>query len=150
MIPEKLYKQIHASMPILCVDLVIIDKNGKFLLVKRSNEPAKGKWWLVGGRANKGETLRQAAARKAKQELGTKVILEEALGFDETMFKTGPFGSPTHTVNIVFSARLSGKSIKLDSQAEKYAWFDRIDPKWPAYVKKFLLLASPKKRKPKN
>lgn len=52
----KLYKTFHQLMPIACVDLVIKSDYG-ILLGKRRNKPAQGKWWFMGGRVLKGETL---------------------------------------------------------------------------------------------
>ena len=51
-IPLELYKRIHKTMPIPCVDVVIRHKD-RFLLCKRKNEPAKGLYWFVGGRVLK-------------------------------------------------------------------------------------------------
>ena len=42
MIPEDLYKQILSVMPIICVDVVIRNDKGQYLLVQRKNEPLKG------------------------------------------------------------------------------------------------------------
>ena len=43
MIPADEYKHILDIMPIPAVDLVVVHE-GKVLLVKRTNEPEKGKW----------------------------------------------------------------------------------------------------------
>ena len=52
-IPWKLYKQIIGNVPIACVDVAIVAK-GSVLLVRRKDHPAKGEWWLPGGRASLG------------------------------------------------------------------------------------------------
>ncbi|MFA6524244.1 MAG: NUDIX domain-containing protein [Candidatus Paceibacterota bacterium] len=140
LIPLETYKKIHKNIPILCVDLVILDKKKNFLLVKRANEPAKGKWWFIGGRVNKFETLKKAVARKAKEEIGLKVKILKCLGVDETIFKNGPFGWPTHTINVVFLVELDNKLIKIDYQSKKYEWFSQINNNWPSYIKKFIKL----------
>ena len=56
-IPKLEYKAILANIPIVCVDLIIIN-DGKFLLLKRDNEPAKGEFWFPGGRILKLETIK--------------------------------------------------------------------------------------------
>ena len=38
------------NLPILCVDLIIQNSEGEFLLVKRDNHPIKGYDWVPGGR----------------------------------------------------------------------------------------------------
>ena len=60
MIPAEQYKEIIKVLPILCVDIVIKNNRGEYLLVKRAHEPLKGRWWVVGGRVHKGESIEQA------------------------------------------------------------------------------------------
>lgn len=130
-------------MPIVCVDVVILHQD-KVLLCLRTSEPAKGLYWLPGGRVNKGESLLEAAKRKVLQETGLKVNKLTELGVDTTIFKTGPFGWATHTVNVVFFTEVkSTKSLKMDSQSSELNWFDINKPikKSHPYVKKFINLA---------
>ncbi|MBU2458733.1 MAG: NUDIX domain-containing protein, partial [Planctomycetes bacterium] len=65
-IPEPEYRRILNNVPILCVDLLIV-YNGKCLLLKRDNEPAKGEFWFAGGRIRKFESIENAAIRIAKE-----------------------------------------------------------------------------------
>ena len=85
-IPEIEYKSILSSLPILCVDLVIIN-NGKFLLLKRENEPAKGEYWFPGGRILKLETIKSAALRKVKEEVNLECDFQHIISIEETIFK---------------------------------------------------------------
>lgn len=124
-------------MPIACVDVIVVYKN-KFLLLKRKNEPVKGEWWFPGGRILKGEHLNAAAKRKVFEETGLRISKIKSLGADETIFKTGPFGWPTHTVNLVYSGQVTRDKIRLDKQSAQFKWFDKIDPSWHPYIKKFL------------
>jgi len=142
MIKQSLYKKIQEVLPICCVDLVIKNSQGEFLLVKRKNRPAKGQWWVVGGRVKKGERLEKAVLRKAKEETGLDVVLKKQLGAKETIFRKGPFGKNVHTINIIFLVKTKGKKkIKLDSQSADFKWFKKINPIWHSYVKGVLRLA---------
>lgn len=78
-IPEQMYKDILEIMPICCVDLVITYHN-KYLLLKRVKEPAKGEWWLPGGRIWKNEEIKCAALRKAREETGLDCEFVTQLG----------------------------------------------------------------------
>ena len=155
MIPASLYKKIQTVLPIACVDLVVKNSQGEFLLGKRENRPAKGQWFLIGGRIQKGETLKQAALRKAKEELGIEVVVTKMLGAGETIWNDGPLGVPVHNINVVFLVKPKKKSqISFDSQHSNITWFSaeggsasggkKVSPKLHPYVKHFLKLANQK------
>lgn len=140
-IDNKTYKKILSAIPIACVDAVIVYQN-KFLLGKRRNEPAKNKWWLLGGRINKNETLLHAIHRKIKQEANLKIKKCKFLAAQETIFKTSAFGVSSHTINIVYLIEpISLNDHISDNQHSELKWFENVDPKWDSYVKKMLRLA---------
>jgi colanic acid biosynthesis protein WcaH len=136
-IPEETYRQIVEFMPITCVDL-IIRHNNKILMVKRKNRPAKGEWWMPGGRILKNETCEDAAIRKAKEESGLDVKIVKPLIFEETIFEDSNLDgikTGTHTINVSFLLDAKGDDVSLDDQSAEYIWADRIDESWPSYVK---------------
>lgn len=139
-LPTKTYQKIHELMPILCVDLVLV-RDKKVLLCKRTNKPAQGKFWLPGGRIHKGETFSEAVKRKLAQETGLTAQKVTRLDVAETMFVDGPFGSPTHTVNVIFLVTVKKGDIKNDSQHDEWMWADQKTKNLDPYVKKYLKLA---------
>ena len=129
-------------MPICCVDVVLFHDN-KILLVKRKNEPAKGEWWVPGGRVYKNEKLEEAAKRKIFEEVGLKVKVNKMIGIYETIFEKSAFGKidgGTHTINIGFLVEAEDKNlkIKLDKTSAEYKWIDKIDESLPEYVKRVI------------
>lgn len=58
---------------------VVIEKDGRYLLVQEGNPKVYGKWNLPAGHVDKGETPRQAAVREAKEETGLDVELGQEL-----------------------------------------------------------------------
>lgn len=128
-IPLELYEQITRALPILCVDIVITNKNGQYLLVKRSNPPKQYEWWVVGGRVLKGEPLADAARRKLREEVGVEAADVEAVGYFETTRDANPFGLPFeyHAVSVVFRADIaSAQSVTLDDQSSEWKWGDAL------------------------
>ena len=125
------YRIIQESVPILCVDLVPINERGEFLLVKRKHNPMKGRWWTVGGRVFKGESITEAVIRKAKEELGVKVKILHHLGFYEELYERSELNikGGVHTVTEVFLVAPVTKNIKLDETSEKYKWSKHLPPK---------------------
>jgi len=122
-IDTNLYGKIREVIPTCCVDLVITNQRNEFLLLKRTESPAKGQWWLPGGRVHKNETLREAAFRKGREELGIEIILKDFISVEETIFEE----DNVHTINNVFHAEYSGQILKLDRTTSKYLWKTEID-----------------------
>ena len=86
-IPADDWRTIVANVPIVSVDLVI-RRDGGVVLGRRTNEPAKGHWFIPGGRVLKGETRREAVGRVAAEELGIEVEIVESLGAFEHLYDT--------------------------------------------------------------
>lgn len=136
-IPWPEYEQIIIRVPIVCVDVVIYYDN-QYLMIKRADEPAKGEWWLPGGRLFKGETIEQCAIRKAREETGLECYYDGIAHFDSTIFDTGPGGIPIHSVN--FCVRLWTKSngVELDKSCLDYKWITDIEPEYHDYIQRCL------------
>ncbi len=58
---------------------IVIERNGKYLLVKRANKPQKGAWAVPGGHVDRGETPKLAAIRECNEEIGCKVDIKKKL-----------------------------------------------------------------------
>ena len=109
------YQHIVDTMPILCVDLVLSDRNCKYLLVKRNNDPLKGKWWVPGGRVFKDESLEEAAVRKAREELSLEITKPKLWGYHEYLL------GEIHAVSFVFTIVVGDfAKIILDNQSSEW------------------------------
>ena len=62
-------KRLYPDQPVVGVGAVII-KEGKIALIKRGNEPSRGKWTIPGGLVELAESPEQAVVREAKEETG--------------------------------------------------------------------------------
>ena len=103
-IKHNLYKKIMESIPVICVDAIIMNEKNEYLLVKRKNEPLKNKFWMVGGRLHKNELLLRGIKRKLKEEVGIKKGLIKYIGFIEEFFnKTEQkINGNFHTISFVY------------------------------------------------
>lgn len=128
MIPSNEYVKIVENMPIVCIDGIIINSDGKFLLVKRENEPLKGEYWVPGGRLLKNETLENAVKRKMKQELGIEVKIQKLFGYFEDFYEnTYNVQSGLHVVSFIFLLTTDEiENIKLDNQSSEWKWFNEL------------------------
>ena len=144
LIPGALYKKIVELMPICCVDAVF--KSGKDVyLFKRAYEPAKDKWWIIGGRILKGETLKKAMLRKAKEEIGIDAKIVKQIGVYETFMKKTRFdkgkkklGSHSIAVCYVIEPKRKNFKLKLNEEYKGYKIIKRINNNLHPYIKKLL------------
>ncbi len=60
-------KRLYPDQPIVGIGAIII-KESKIALIKRGNEPSKGKWTIPGGLVELGESPEQAVIRETKEE----------------------------------------------------------------------------------
>ena len=82
----------------------MVRKNGKILLIKRKNEPFKGKLALPGGFVECGETTEEAIIREVKEETNIDIKVSGLLGVYSNP-KRDPRG---HVVSICYTARGKG------------------------------------------
>jgi colanic acid biosynthesis protein WcaH len=128
-LPENIHKICLESIPIVSVDIVILDDTKeKTLLFKRKNNPLKGIFYTIGGRVLKNESLIDTALRKLKDEAGIEASNNELslAGFMEEFYEKSVYKDvDTHNVNIFFwYIALTKLDIKTDSQHDKFKWFD--------------------------
>jgi colanic acid biosynthesis protein WcaH len=133
--PEKLKKdelvQVVKLAPLVSIDLIIENSKGQVLLGMRKNEPAKGFWFVPGGRILKNERIPQAFERIAKDELGLKIGYDKAefVGAFEHIYKTNfakKDGFGTHYVVLAHRIKINYDfDIISDNQHSELAWFDK-------------------------
>lgn len=77
-LPFHEFKQIVRNTPLISIDLIIENPEGKILLGMRNNSPAKGFWFVPGGRICKDEDFMEAFKRIARNETGIGFQLKDA------------------------------------------------------------------------
>lgn len=139
-IPDEFYYKILDNIPIACVDIAIVAK-GAVLLVKRKDPPAKGEWWVPGGRVLKGEAMRDTALRKAREEVGIECHVGPIIHTAETIFSDGGYGIPVHSINSCFLLYPATPefTIQLDAHHEEYKWVTSIPEGLHPYVEQCLI-----------
>ncbi len=70
--------RVHFIDPKVAVALVI-ERGGQLLLIRRANDPERGKWSLPAGFVDGGEDPARAAAREALEETGLTVRVTRLL-----------------------------------------------------------------------
>jgi len=77
-----LAKNNSVDHPYVGVDNIIVNSEGKILLIKRSDKSKNypGYWGLVGGWIEWGETVEDALKREAREEIGCVIKVERFTG----------------------------------------------------------------------
>lgn len=139
LMPEKLYRQVIENTVLSCVDILVIYQD-KYLIVKRKEEPAKNDWWFPGSRVLHSEKMSDAAIRTCKSEVGLEVMPKRIIGVEETIFETGKYDKPTHSINVVYLVESYSNDVKLDNNHSEFKWLhvSKIPDYLPKYIKDFV------------
>lgn len=114
--------------PLVAIDLIVQSPDGRVLLGRRVNEPAKGSLFAPGGRISKNETLAAAFRRISLAELGAETRIEDArfLGVYEHFYATNSHRVPgfgTHYVVLAYRLAATPENLKPPKdQHGEFAW----------------------------
>lgn len=104
--------------PNLTVDGIIFRDN-TILLIKRKNNPFKGKWALPGGFVEYGETTEKAVIREIFEETGLNTKIKSLLGV-----YSDPNRDPRgHTVSVVYILEVLDGTLKGGDDASEAKFF---------------------------
>jgi ADP-ribose pyrophosphatase YjhB (NUDIX family) len=107
---------------VACVGAVVVDDDGRLLLVRRGQEPARGLWSIPGGRVEADESDEVATAREVLEETALAVDVVAFLGSVE---RDAPDGSLYVIRDFVCRARASADlaAVRAGDDAEDVGWF---------------------------
>lgn len=97
----------------------LIEKDGKYLLIKESHGPAKGKWNLPAGQWCWGESIVACAEREVKEESGYDFKAQNILG----VFTTQRQEQDIFVMAVIFTGVLGEAGQAVDSEEMK--WFSK-------------------------
>lgn len=132
------WRTIVKNVPIVSVDLVVLDDGG-VVLGKRQNRPAKGEWFVPGGRVYKHERLEDAVHRIAREELGVKVEIVERLGAYEHLYHDAELDgvSGKHYLANGFVVKTDGGEVNRDDQHTEMRVFEETPDDLHEYVEAY-------------
>ena len=131
-INDSQWKICVENLPVYAIDLLIYFKEGKLLMGKRINNPAKDYLFVPGGRVLKNETREKAFERISKKEVGTvlNIVNSRFIGIYEHFYKNSKWNDNNISTHYVVEARLiefetyNNKKFNLSNQHSSFELID--------------------------
>jgi colanic acid biosynthesis protein WcaH len=142
------FSRVIRCAPLVSIDLIVEDTFGRYLLGWRNNPPAKGCWFVPGGRIYKDEAISSAFSRISQSELGNSFVIEQGsfLGVYEHFYEDNAFseaGYGTHYIALGFVLKEDLLDMLPEEQHNKYRWMTSeailSDSGVHAYAKNYFL-----------
>jgi ADP-ribose pyrophosphatase YjhB (NUDIX family) len=109
--------RVHFENPRVAA-AALVEQAGKVLLVRRVNEPARGRWTLPAGFVDAGEDPRRAAERECAEETGLEVCAVRLLDVIN-----GQEHARGASIVIVYRAEVRGGALAAGDDADAAAFF---------------------------
>ncbi|MGA1933814.1 GDP-mannose mannosyl hydrolase [Arcobacter sp. YIC-464] len=125
---KDIFSSIIENTPLISIDLIVKNSKDEILLGQRLNKPAKGSWFVPGGRIYKDEPIEKAFKRLTLGELGKEFNINKASfkGIYQHFYNDNVFNDKfsTHYIALGFELEIKEK-LSLDRiQHEKQRWFN--------------------------
>jgi colanic acid biosynthesis protein WcaH len=131
MLQNEEFLRIVDATPLVSIDLIIRHGDGRALLGQRLNRPARGSWFVPGGRIRKNELVQEALRRISERELGVSIGSATLAGVFDHIYEDNFLGAPgvnTHYVVLAFAAGLPPKIVLTpDEQHSELRWWSVKD-----------------------
>jgi len=127
-------------LPLVGVNAVVLDEQGRVLLVRRADNH---RWTLVSGVVDPGEQPAAAAVREIEEETGVTAEVERLLAIEARDLATLVNGDQVWWTSIGFRCRyVAGQARVNDDESIDVGWFDPAAvPELPAQQARCLELA---------
>lgn len=132
-------KQIFYVTPKPCVEALLVNSKKEVLILRRGEEPGKGKYDVPGGFVDPGELLEEALKRELKEELGLSHEDYSRPDYLASYADTYEWGKEVHPVIVArFTAHLNTDLIKPNHEVSEYHFVslntvDKYDFAWLAH-----------------
>jgi ADP-ribose pyrophosphatase YjhB (NUDIX family) len=108
--------------PKIAVGAIIRSDSGGIVLVRRAIEPGYGKWVFPGGYVDRGEEIRSAAVREAREECGLDIDLDGLVNIYSYAGRT--------PIIVVYAATIAGGSLCADDECLEARVFGADEIPW--------------------
>ncbi len=131
-LPSSLFNKIMKCLPIVSVEALIAMDEG-LLFLRRKIKPAKGEWWLPGGRIRKNESLLDALRREVREETNLELTSCRLINVYSRVFPE------RHDITIAYLCSCKGNYVTLNEEHSEYAFFKQLPPDLHPYMREVVL-----------
>ncbi len=111
-----------SSHPVPVVRLIIGDRDGRVLILRRQeSEYAAGEWCLPGGKVDYGETVEESIAKELREETSLTCVASRFLFYQDSL-PLQPGGM--HCINLYFECEVEG-TVCLNEESSEFDWMSR-------------------------
>jgi len=104
----------------------VVVESGRVLLVRRGQEPLKGRWSLPGGLLELGESIQDGVIREVEEETGLTVEPVELVELLDRIHREND-RVRYHYVIADYLCRVIGGSLRASSDADEVRWVERAE-----------------------
>lgn len=126
MLSENAFFKLVEVAPLISIDFIVRNMRGEVLLGERVNRPAKGFWFVPGGRIFKDERIGDAFSRIAISELSKELFVSDAshLGVFQHFYNDSVAAEnvTTHYIVLAYEVCVSVDITPPNDQHSKYRW----------------------------
>jgi 8-oxo-dGTP diphosphatase len=116
----------YPSAPLPSVGAVVFNGD-QVLLVRRGQEPSRGKWSIPGGVMELGETVREAARREVMEECGVEIEAGDVIEVRDAIVRDKAGRIQFHYVLVDVIARYVSGELRVGSDVEDARWVSKED-----------------------
>ena len=120
-------QQTPHTKPTVAAGAVILDEQGRVLLIRRAQEPGAGRWTIPGGKLRMGERLRDCVQREALEETGLVVSVGSMIEIAERVTRGSDGGVRYHYVIIDFICHVLSGTARAGSDADRVVWVNESE-----------------------
>lgn len=116
----------YPAEPRVAASALVLDQEGRVLLVRRGNEPNYGLWSLPGGMVEPGERARDAAMRELEEECGIRAIPGSVVDVVDAIVRDQYGRIRYHYVIAVFRGQPRSTELSPSSEVLEAKWIPPV------------------------
>lgn len=113
----------QSDHPVPCIDAIVMNDEGKILLIRRTVPPYENHWSIVGGRIEVSDINTEAAVqREVFEETGLEVAVTALVDVLADQNQEPPADPRFYIVQIIYAAEVRGGTLRATIEADQFRW----------------------------